>query len=111
MLEQRVSTIDVPRDMPSWAALVPGAEDWGSGLRAVPFQRELYAQATDDRELVVMKGTQLGISTWALRWIIGWRATAEDTAAERLWTPTARRSNGRLRSQEPRSSDTERRPI
>ena len=66
MLEQRVSTIDVPRDMPSWAALVPEPKTGALDFERFPFQRELYAQATDDRELVVMKGTQLGISTWAL---------------------------------------------
>lgn len=70
MLEQRVSTIDVPRDMPSWAALVPEPKTGALDFERFPFQRELYAEATDDRELVVMKGTQLGISTWALRWIL-----------------------------------------
>ena len=70
MLEQRVSTIDLPRDMPSWAALVPEPKTGALDFERFPFQRELYAQAIDDRELVVMKGTQLGISTWALRWIL-----------------------------------------
>ena len=70
MLEQRVSRIDVPRDMSSWAALVPEPKTGALDFGRFPFQRELYAQATDDRELVVMKGTQLGISTWALRWIL-----------------------------------------
>lgn len=37
-----------------------------------PFQRELYEQAFDDREVVVMKATQLGISAWLVRWALCW---------------------------------------
>lgn len=70
MLEQRVSAIDVPQDLLGWAALVPEPKTGALDFGRFPFQRELYAQASEDRELVVMKGTQLGISTWALRWIL-----------------------------------------
>jgi hypothetical protein len=35
-----------------------------------PMQRELYEEAADDRELVVCKSTQVGVSAWALRWLL-----------------------------------------
>lgn len=37
-----------------------------------PFQRELYEQGFEDRELVVMKATQLGVSAWLIRWALCW---------------------------------------
>jgi hypothetical protein len=37
-----------------------------------PFQRELYEQGFDDKEVVVMKATQLGISAWLVRWALCW---------------------------------------
>jgi hypothetical protein len=37
-----------------------------------PFQRELYEEAFDEKEVVVMKATQLGISAWLVRWALCW---------------------------------------
>lgn len=37
-----------------------------------PFQRELYEQGFDDKQLVVMKATQLGVSAWLVRWALCW---------------------------------------
>lgn len=35
-----------------------------------PMQRELYQKGYDDSRAVVMKGTQVGVSAWALRWMM-----------------------------------------
>jgi len=37
-----------------------------------PFQKELYEQGFDDKEVVVMKATQLGMSAWLVRWALCW---------------------------------------
>jgi len=54
-----------------WALKVP--EPRGPlNFERWPFQRELYEQGFDDRELVVMKATQLGLSAWLVRWALCW---------------------------------------
>ena len=54
-----------------WALKVP--ETRGPlNFERWPFQRELYEQGFDDREVVVMKATQLGISAWLVRWALCW---------------------------------------
>jgi hypothetical protein len=35
-----------------------------------PMQRELYQEGADEHRTVVMKGTQVGVSAWALRWMM-----------------------------------------
>ena len=37
-----------------------------------PFQRELYEQGYEDKDMVLMKATQLGISAWLVRWALYW---------------------------------------
>lgn len=69
-LDQRASASSVPRDLLAWVALVPEPKTGPLDFVRFPFQRELYAEGTNDREVVVMKGTQVGISTWALRWVL-----------------------------------------
>jgi len=58
-----------------WALKVP--EPRGPlNFQRWPFQKELYEQGFDDREVVVMKATQLGISAWLVRWALAWADTA-----------------------------------
>ena len=57
-------------DLLSWSAAVPEPKAGALDFRLFPFQRELYAEATDDRELVIMKSTQVGVSAFLLRWAL-----------------------------------------
>jgi hypothetical protein len=54
-----------------WAMKVPESKGPLNFARW-PFQRELYEQGFDDREVVVMKATQLGMSAWLVRWALCW---------------------------------------
>jgi hypothetical protein len=54
-----------------WAIKVPESKG-PLDFRRWPFQRELYEQGFDDKEVVVMKATQLGISAWLVRWALCW---------------------------------------
>ena len=45
-----------------------------------PFQRELYERGADDRELVIKKATQVGVSAFCVRWAIYWAEQAGLTA-------------------------------
>ena len=54
-----------------WARKVPESKGPLDFARW-PFQRELYEQGFDDKEVVVMKGTQLGMSAWLVRWALCW---------------------------------------
>jgi len=53
----------------NWSLKVPEPKSGNLDFDRFPFQRELYSQAGAlDREIVVMKATQVGISTYLLRW-------------------------------------------
>ena len=54
-----------------WAMRVPESKGPLNFARW-PFQRELYEEGFDDKEVVVMKATQLGISAWLVRWALCW---------------------------------------
>ena len=54
-----------------WAMKVPEARG-PLNFERWPFQRELYEEGFDDKEVVVMKATQLGISAWLVRWALCW---------------------------------------
>jgi hypothetical protein len=54
-----------------WAIKVPESKGPLDFARW-PFQRELYEQGFDDKEVVVMKATQLGMSAWLVRWALCW---------------------------------------
>ena len=54
-----------------WAMKVPESKGPLNFARW-PFQKELYEQGFDDREVVVMKATQLGMSAWLVRWALCW---------------------------------------
>lgn len=53
-----------------WALLAPEPRGGTLDFDRFPFQRELYSQGATDREMVVMKSTQVGVSAWALRWVL-----------------------------------------
>ena len=54
-----------------WALKVPETKG-PLNFERWPFQRELYEQGFDDKQVVVMKATQLGISAWLVRWALCW---------------------------------------
>lgn len=54
-----------------WAMQVPEVRG-PLNFERWPFQRELYEQGFDEKEVVVMKATQLGVSAWLIRWALCW---------------------------------------
>ena len=73
----RVREADAPRmGLWEWSQLVPEAKSGTLDFDAYPFQRELYALDPWDRETVIQKSTQLGISAWLMRWGM-WLADVE----------------------------------
>lgn len=52
----------------AWAARVPEPRTGPLNFDLFPFQRELYGEGAEEREAVVMKSTQVGVSAWASRW-------------------------------------------
>lgn len=60
-------------DFFDWAMQVPEPKAGPLDFNKFPFQRELYANEwVDDRDGCVMKGTQLGVSAWIVRWLLFW---------------------------------------
>ncbi|MET0602216.1 MAG: phage terminase large subunit family protein, partial [Baekduia sp.] len=53
-----------------WAMKVPEAKTGPLNFDAFPFQREMYREGVDDKEMVVQKCTQIGISSWSMRWAV-----------------------------------------
>src|SRR5579862_3205876 len=53
-----------------WAMRVPEPKAGILDFKTFPMQQELYAEASDDREMVIQKSTQLGITAWSLRWAL-----------------------------------------
>jgi hypothetical protein len=53
-----------------WAMKVPEPKAGPLNFRAFPFQKELYKEAEHDKEMVVQKATQIGLSAWAIRWAL-----------------------------------------
>jgi ribosomal protein S27AE len=51
-----------------WALEVPEPKSGTLDFERFPFQKELYRRGVDDREMVIMKSAQVGVSAWALRW-------------------------------------------
>lgn len=58
----------MPTEFMDWASQVPEPRSGPLNFELFPFQLELYTEAVDDHEIVVMKSTQVGISAWASRW-------------------------------------------
>lgn len=67
LTEASLGVVDTT-NFPDWASRVPEPKTGPLNFDLFPFQRELYAEGTDEREAVVMKSTQVGISAWASRW-------------------------------------------
>jgi hypothetical protein len=67
-------------DFLAWAKKVPEPKSGTLDFTRFPFQVELYKKLAHDRDGVVMKGTQVGVSAWLLRWAIFWADTRGLTA-------------------------------
>lgn len=64
-----------------WALRVPEPKAGKLDFDRFPFQKELYSQhGAMDREVVVMKATQVGVSTYLLRWALYHADTRRQTA-------------------------------
>jgi hypothetical protein len=55
-----------------WARRIPEPKTGTLDFRRWPFQRELYTEGADEHEIVVQKGTQVGVSTYLIRWAMFW---------------------------------------
>lgn len=53
-----------------WASRVPEPKAGILDFNAFPMQKELYQEGEDDREMVIMKSTQVGVSAWGVRWAL-----------------------------------------
>lgn len=51
-----------------WAMKVPEPKAGKLDFKRFPFQLELYKAGADDREMVIMKSTQVGVSAYGVRW-------------------------------------------
>jgi len=73
-LRERLANLDAGEGAPlsffDWSLGVPEPKSGRLDFERFPFQRELYEHGTEDRDIVVMKSTQVGISAWALRWAL-----------------------------------------
>jgi len=58
-----------------WALRVPEPKTGTLDFDRFPFQRELYEQGAADKEVVIKKSTQVGISAFAVRWALYWADT------------------------------------
>lgn len=57
-------------DLLTWSAAVPEPKAGPLDFKLFPFQKEIYAEAADEPELVIMKSTQVGVSAFLLRWAL-----------------------------------------
>jgi hypothetical protein len=53
-----------------WALRVPEPKSGTLDFDRFPFQRELYAEGAYEKEMVIKKATQLGISAYLTRWVM-----------------------------------------
>ena len=57
-------------DFLAWAMQVPEAKTGPLNFEAFAPQHELYAEGAHEKEAVVKKATQIGMSAWAIRWAL-----------------------------------------
>ena len=76
-LEERVA----PREpFLAWSLGVPEPKRGALNFDRFPFQRELYEQGGEEREMVIKKATQVGVSAHCIRWALYWAEQAQLTA-------------------------------
>ena len=57
-------------DFMTWALKAPEPKSGMLDFERFPFQKELYNEAYNDQEAVVMKSTQVGVSAFGVRWAL-----------------------------------------
>ena len=67
-------------DFMAWAVRIPEPKTGTLNFDRFPFQRELYTKLDMDRDGIVQKSTQVGISAWLIRWALYWADTRGLTA-------------------------------
>lgn len=72
--------VGVYEDFITYAMRIPEPKTGTLNFDRFPFQRELYTLLGYDRDGVVMKATQVGISAWLIRWALYWADTRGLTA-------------------------------
>jgi hypothetical protein len=53
-----------------WALKVPEPKSGRLNFLAFPFQKELYLEGVHEKDGVVQKATQIGMSAWVMRWAL-----------------------------------------
>jgi Phage terminase large subunit (GpA) len=67
-------------DFLEWASQIPEPKAGKMDFDRFPFQREMYAEGAYDRDMVLKKSTQVGVSAYLIRWTIFFAATRGQTA-------------------------------
>jgi hypothetical protein len=85
LLRQRLAELQPPGrdsqlDFLQWSQRIPEPKSGRLDFERFPFQRELYESGADNRELVIKKATQVGVSAHSIRWAIYWAEQAGLTA-------------------------------
>lgn len=53
-----------------WSLRVPEPKSGTLDFKRFPFQKELYSEGSHEKEIVVVKATQVGVSTYLTRWVM-----------------------------------------
>lgn len=64
----------------TWALRVPEPKAGRLDFDRFPFQKELYKDGADAKEVVIMKSTQVGVSAYLARWVMYWADVKSVTA-------------------------------
>lgn len=69
---RRKSSAEERMSLHDWALRVPEPKTGNLDFGRYPFQVEMYTEGALEREMVVQKCSQVGISAWLLRWAMYW---------------------------------------
>lgn len=68
------------RSFPEWSQRIPEPKTGQLDFTRFPYQRELYDEGEAERDLTIVKSTQVGASAWLVRWALYWADVHGKTA-------------------------------
>jgi hypothetical protein len=75
-----IDTDDEQEPLMQWAIRIPEPKTGTLNFERFPFQREFYTELSHDKDGIIQKATQVGVSAWLLRWALYWADTQGLTA-------------------------------
>ena len=75
-----IETDDEQEPLMQWAIRIPEPKTGTLNFERFPFQREFYTELSHDKDGIIQKATQVGVSAWLLRWALYWADTQGLTA-------------------------------